>query len=173
MGPNAAYFTWHAPLRGVLFQCTPCTQTRYMADNRRSIASILTEVGERLYSPRLFLSARGVLVSQSEGFVDLHCHLLPTLDDGAKSWEEALSMARMAVAEGVDLLVAECTCVRPPCARHCTWQDWLGVLPDLGAQRVLFTHLSDEVRERSAELLAQGPSDKDLQFADDGMQLEL
>ncbi|WP_164104641.1 tyrosine-protein phosphatase [Candidatus Laterigemmans baculatus] len=32
---------------------------------------------------------------------DIHCHLLPGIDDGAKSWEESLHMAQQAVAEGI------------------------------------------------------------------------
>jgi len=39
-------------------------------------------------------------------FVDIHCHLLPGLDDGARSWDEALQMARMAVAEGTATIIA-------------------------------------------------------------------
>jgi len=38
--------------------------------------------------------------------IDLHAHILPGLDDGAKSLEEALAMARMALADGVTCLVA-------------------------------------------------------------------
>ncbi|MEX0450090.1 CpsB/CapC family capsule biosynthesis tyrosine phosphatase [Spiribacter sp. 221] len=34
--------------------------------------------------------------------IDLHCHLLPALDDGAASLEEAMAMARMARAEGIE-----------------------------------------------------------------------
>ena len=34
------------------------------------------------------------------GFVDLHCHLLPGVDDGAKSLDESLAMARALVAVG-------------------------------------------------------------------------
>jgi len=37
--------------------------------------------------------------------VDLHGHLLPGIDDGAKSLEQALSMARLAVADGIALSV--------------------------------------------------------------------
>lgn len=33
--------------------------------------------------------------------IDLHCHFLPGIDDGAESLEEALAMAREAVAQGV------------------------------------------------------------------------
>lgn len=32
---------------------------------------------------------------------DLHCHLLPAIDDGAKSLGQALAMARIAVADGI------------------------------------------------------------------------
>jgi protein-tyrosine phosphatase len=41
-----------------------------------------------------------------EVFVDIHCHLLPGLDDGAADWEMALNMARMAVADGIQTVVA-------------------------------------------------------------------
>jgi len=33
--------------------------------------------------------------------IDLHCHLLPNIDDGSKSLEESLKMARIAVADGI------------------------------------------------------------------------
>ncbi len=36
-----------------------------------------------------------------EPFVDIHCHLLPDLDDGAQNWLETTQMARMAVADGL------------------------------------------------------------------------
>jgi len=39
-------------------------------------------------------------------FVDIHCHLLPELDDGAGSWNEALAMAKLAVADGISTIVA-------------------------------------------------------------------
>ncbi len=32
---------------------------------------------------------------------DLHCHMLPGIDDGARNMDEALSMAELAVADGV------------------------------------------------------------------------
>src|SRR5215813_9478864 len=35
------------------------------------------------------------------GFVDLHCHLLPGVDDGARTPEDALAMARALVSVGV------------------------------------------------------------------------
>ncbi len=38
--------------------------------------------------------------------IDLHCHILPDLDDGPRTWEESLEMARMAVADGIRVIVA-------------------------------------------------------------------
>lgn len=38
--------------------------------------------------------------------IDIHCHILPGLDDGPRTMDEALAMARIAVADGIDALVA-------------------------------------------------------------------
>lgn len=38
--------------------------------------------------------------------IDIHCHLLPGVDDGAEDWEACLEMARVAVADGVDTVIA-------------------------------------------------------------------
>ncbi|GAB4177247.1 MAG: tyrosine protein phosphatase [Geothermobacteraceae bacterium] len=38
--------------------------------------------------------------------IDLHCHILPGVDDGADSLEVALEMARLAAKDGVSTLVA-------------------------------------------------------------------
>ncbi|MBF0308171.1 MAG: capsular biosynthesis protein [Magnetococcales bacterium] len=40
------------------------------------------------------------------GFIDLHCHILPGVDDGPGEMATALAMARMAVAEGTGTLLA-------------------------------------------------------------------
>ena len=37
---------------------------------------------------------------------DIHCHILPEVDDGAKSWDVALEMFRMAKADGIEHIVA-------------------------------------------------------------------
>ncbi|MEX0611864.1 MAG: CpsB/CapC family capsule biosynthesis tyrosine phosphatase [Pirellulales bacterium] len=42
----------------------------------------------------------------SISFVDIHCHLLPGIDDGAKDWGEALAMARLAVNDGTKTIIA-------------------------------------------------------------------
>ncbi|WP_153559137.1 tyrosine-protein phosphatase [Roseimaritima sediminicola] len=39
------------------------------------------------------------------GFVDIHCHLLPGIDDGSRSWEESLEMAQQMVADGTDTVI--------------------------------------------------------------------
>ncbi len=38
--------------------------------------------------------------------IDIHCHLLPAVDDGAKSWDVTLEMCRMAEQDGVTHIVA-------------------------------------------------------------------
>lgn len=38
--------------------------------------------------------------------IDLHCHILPGIDDGASDMEESLAMARMAVANGISHILA-------------------------------------------------------------------
>ena len=43
--------------------------------------------------------------------LDLHCHILPEVDDGARSIGEALSMAAVAVKEGIDAVVATPHCL--------------------------------------------------------------
>ena len=38
--------------------------------------------------------------------IDLHCHILPNIDDGPKNWEMSLEMARLAVDEGITHILA-------------------------------------------------------------------
>jgi protein-tyrosine phosphatase len=38
--------------------------------------------------------------------VDIHCHILPEVDDGARSWEMAVHMCHMAVRDGIQHMVA-------------------------------------------------------------------
>jgi len=40
-----------------------------------------------------------------DGFTDIHCHLLPGVDDGADDWETTLAMARMAVEDGTRTII--------------------------------------------------------------------
>jgi len=45
-------------------------------------------------------------MSHGQSFVDIHCHLLPQLDDGPSTLHEAVAMAQMAVADGIGTIVA-------------------------------------------------------------------
>jgi protein-tyrosine phosphatase len=38
-------------------------------------------------------------------FVDIHCHLLPGIDDGAQSWDESLAMAKLAEEDGTQVII--------------------------------------------------------------------
>src|SRR5438093_12530455 len=38
--------------------------------------------------------------------IDIHCHNLPGIDDGARSLEESLKMAEIAAADGIEQMVA-------------------------------------------------------------------
>ncbi len=38
--------------------------------------------------------------------IDLHCHILPNLDDGPSTLDESLAMARLAVEDGIHTIVA-------------------------------------------------------------------
>src|SRR5699024_11352598 len=37
--------------------------------------------------------------------IDIHCHILPGIDDGAKTEADSLAMAHMAVEEGIETIV--------------------------------------------------------------------
>ncbi len=38
--------------------------------------------------------------------IDMHCHILPNVDDGANTLIDSLEMARGAVAEGIHTIIA-------------------------------------------------------------------
>src|SRR5689334_22368422 len=38
--------------------------------------------------------------------VDIHCHILPDIDDGSRSWEISEEMAKMAIADGITHIIA-------------------------------------------------------------------
>jgi protein-tyrosine phosphatase len=44
------------------------------------------------------------------GMVDVHCHLLPGVDDGPETWEETLLMCQRAAADGITHIVATPHC---------------------------------------------------------------
>ncbi len=71
---------------------------------------LLTGLALSLYScgsfclPFLCFVAREVTAVQN-GFVDIHCHFLPGIDDGSPDWETTIGMAQMAVADGTQVLI--------------------------------------------------------------------
>jgi protein-tyrosine phosphatase len=38
--------------------------------------------------------------------IDIHCHILPDVDDGPKSWDVSVEMCRIAAADGITHIVA-------------------------------------------------------------------
>lgn len=86
--------------------------------------------------------------------IDLHCHVLPAVDDGARSLEEALHMCRLAAADGCTAMIAT------PHQRRPEWwngeRDKLSELADELARAVppgFSVHLGGEVHVDS-ELLS-------------------
>ena len=51
-------------------------------------------------------SSRNPRVSEVLQLTDIHCHILPGIDDGAADWEESLAMARLAAEDGMPAVVA-------------------------------------------------------------------
>jgi ribonuclease BN (tRNA processing enzyme) len=89
------------------------------------------------------------------------------------SGDTEMNDALLEAASGAELFVAECTGMEPPIGRHISWVEWMEALPSVRAKRVLFSHLNEEVRRRSPELVASAPVGPPIQFADDGMVLDL
>ena len=48
----------------------------------------------------------GRKAKQAEYIVDVHCHILPGIDDGSRSMEETLKMLRIAADEGITHVIA-------------------------------------------------------------------
>jgi len=44
-------------------------------------------------------------MKSSEALVDIHCHMVPGIDDGSKSWDQSLAMAEIAAADGIETIV--------------------------------------------------------------------
>jgi protein-tyrosine phosphatase len=73
--------------------------------------------------------------------IDLHCHILPGVDDGARSLEEAAEMCRVAAAAGCDALVAT------PHQRRAEWWNC-----DRGSRAILA-----DLRQRLQEAVGPAP----------------
>lgn len=71
--------------------------------------------------------------------VDIHCHILPGMDDGADSFDESVEMAEMAIADGITHVVGT-----PHCSDHFAFD------PALVRQR------RDELQQRLGSRLTLG-----------------
>lgn len=46
------------------------------------------------------------IFTRGENVIDIHCHILPSIDDGAQSITESINMAKEAVKEGIHTIIA-------------------------------------------------------------------
>ncbi|MFW6122714.1 MAG: tyrosine-protein phosphatase [Thermodesulfobacteriota bacterium] len=72
--------------------------------------------------------------------IDLHAHILPGIDDGPKTLEDSLEMARLAVADGITTMVAT-----PHLFRHKSMH-----LEDLNSPETIFRAVEDFSQELTA-----------------------
>jgi len=71
--------------------------------------------------------------------VDIHCHILPGIDDGSDTWETTSAMCRMAARDGITHIVAT-----PHCDGHYHYDrehftDMLGTLSEVAGEWLTFT----------------------------------
>ncbi len=45
-------------------------------------------------------------IDELQGYIDMHCHIIPHVDDGAKSSEQALNMVSIAYKNGIRTMIA-------------------------------------------------------------------
>jgi len=76
-------------------------------------------------------------------------------------------------ARNADVLVCECSAMRPPAGRHCTWEEWINYFPRLETKRLILTHLNEEMRANTHQLKVPPPCDLELEFADDGLVFDI
>jgi protein-tyrosine phosphatase len=85
--------------------------------------------------------------------VDIHCHILPTIDDGSKSWEMTAEMCRMAIADGITHIVATPHCNDEFVYDRDHFTEMMGELYELSGGKLTFSlgcdfHLSlDNIRD--------------------------
>lgn len=77
--------------------------------------------------------------------IDLHVHILPDLDDGPRTLEEALEMARVAVADGITTMVAT-----PHLFRRRSVDLQEHIAPDRVRQAV--AHFNEQLAEENIDL---------------------
>lgn len=106
--------------------------------------------------------------------IDLHCHILPGIDDGAKDIEDSIDMARAAVAEGITHILAT------PHYKNGHWnnekKDILVLVDELqeelDARDIPLTIFPGQEVRINGELFEDLAEDK-IQFIDEGSQYVL
>lgn len=91
----------------------------------------------------------------------------------AFSGDTRMCQGLRAASQGAELLVAECSALNQPCGAHTAWEDWQAAAPGFDCRRLLLTHLGEEVRAAVPRLLGEGLEGVQLEFADDGLTLDL
>lgn len=71
--------------------------------------------------------------------VDIHCHILPGIDDGAKSWEVTAEMCRVATHDGITHIVATPHCNHDFPYDRDRYTGMLGELSDAGEGKLTFS----------------------------------
>lgn len=71
--------------------------------------------------------------------VDIHCHILPGIDDGSKSWEMTAEMCRMAAEDGITHIVATPHSNDVYTYSRERYTEMLGQLHDAGDGRLAFS----------------------------------
>jgi protein-tyrosine phosphatase len=71
--------------------------------------------------------------------VDIHCHILPNVDDGSRSWDMTEEMCRIAADDGIRHIVATPHCNHKFGYDRQRYQDMLGQLREASGGRVEFS----------------------------------
>lgn len=103
----------------------------------------------------------------ADHFIDIHCHILPGIDDGSASWDDSLAMARMAADDGIEVIAAtphqlgRFTCnqaetIRYACRQLQTLLDHEGVPIEIqpGADVRIEPNLPSKIRRREVLTIA-------------------
>jgi protein-tyrosine phosphatase len=71
--------------------------------------------------------------------VDIHCHILPGIDDGPQSWELTAAMCRVAALDGITHIVATPHCNHEFAYDRDRYTDMLGELSDSAEGKLTFS----------------------------------
>ena len=94
--------------------------------------------------------------------IDLHSHILPELDDGSRSLQESLAMARMAVESGVTVMAATPHCADARAREvYEAWKLLRQALKENAIPLKLFPGMENFGTEDTLQLLQEGKEIKE------------